>query len=257
MHRGGRSAARGPDRSRRLHRRRRGRATSNPAGAASGCIARRRAGGGAGARPGPGHAFRRRLRHRRHRHGDGAAAAVARGLEHVRPRRARPHTRTRHGGAVRAAGDGAPGCAGLLPVDRSVERRADADPLPVAQPVPARAAAAHRLGSDDRPLVPERAGAQAGARSNGLPRSSRTSAGCSSATTGSTTRRSTATSSPSHPDNVAAVAIRQLSPTQSVLAGGLPGPVDGSASSDRHGRPWMCAPDGAGLARQLSETGLL
>jgi phosphatidate phosphatase APP1 len=61
----------------------------------------------------------------------------------------------------------------------------------------------------------------------------------------------------SHPDNVAAVAIRQLSPTQSVLAGGLPGHVDGSASSDRHGRPWMCAPDGAGLARQLSETGLL
>jgi phosphatidate phosphatase APP1 len=61
----------------------------------------------------------------------------------------------------------------------------------------------------------------------------------------------------SHPDNVAAVAIRQLSPTQSVLAGGLPGPVDGSASADRHGRPWMCAPDGAGLARRLSETGLL
>jgi phosphatidate phosphatase APP1 len=61
----------------------------------------------------------------------------------------------------------------------------------------------------------------------------------------------------SHPDNVAAVAIRQLSPTQSVLAGGLPVPTDGSASADRHGRPWMCAPDGAGLARQLSETSLL
>jgi phosphatidate phosphatase APP1 len=61
----------------------------------------------------------------------------------------------------------------------------------------------------------------------------------------------------SHPDNVAAVAIRQLSATQSVLAGGLPGPVDGSASTDRHGRPWICAPDGAGLARRLRETGLL
>lgn len=61
----------------------------------------------------------------------------------------------------------------------------------------------------------------------------------------------------SHPDNVAAVAIRQLSPAQSVLAGGLPVPADGSASADRHGRPWMCAPDGAGLARQLGETGLL
>ncbi len=61
----------------------------------------------------------------------------------------------------------------------------------------------------------------------------------------------------SHPDSVAAVAIRQLSVTQAVLAGGLPGPVDGPPAPDRHGRPWMCAPDGAGLARQLTETGLL
>jgi phosphatidate phosphatase APP1 len=61
----------------------------------------------------------------------------------------------------------------------------------------------------------------------------------------------------SHPDNVAAVAIRQLSPQQTVLAGGLPVHAPGSASADRHGRPWMCAPDGAGLARQLSATGLL
>ncbi len=61
----------------------------------------------------------------------------------------------------------------------------------------------------------------------------------------------------SHPDNVAAVAIRQLSPQQTVLAGSLPVHPPGSASVDRHGRPWMCAPDGAGLARQLSATGLL
>jgi phosphatidate phosphatase APP1 len=61
----------------------------------------------------------------------------------------------------------------------------------------------------------------------------------------------------SHPDNVAAVAIRQLSPTQSVLAGGPPLAADGSAPRERHERPWMYAPDGAGLARQLSETGLL
>ena len=61
----------------------------------------------------------------------------------------------------------------------------------------------------------------------------------------------------SHPDNVAAVAIRQLSPTQSVLAGGPPLAADGSAPADRYERPWMCASDGAGLARQLSETGLL
>jgi phosphatidate phosphatase APP1 len=61
----------------------------------------------------------------------------------------------------------------------------------------------------------------------------------------------------SHPDNVAAVAIRQLSPTQSVLAGGAPVGADGSGPADRHERPWMRAPDGAGLARQLSEIGLL
>jgi phosphatidate phosphatase APP1 len=60
-----------------------------------------------------------------------------------------------------------------------------------------------------------------------------------------------------HPDNVAAVAIRQLSPAQAVLAGGLPVPGDGSALSDRHGRPWLSAPDGAGLAHQLRGIGLL
>ena len=61
----------------------------------------------------------------------------------------------------------------------------------------------------------------------------------------------------SHPGNVEAVAIRQLSPAQSVLAHGLPAPADGANAATRHGRPWMCAPDGAGLARQLTETGLL
>ena len=61
----------------------------------------------------------------------------------------------------------------------------------------------------------------------------------------------------SHPDHVAAVAIRQLSRPQAVLAGGLPGHADGSTSADRHGRAWLSAPDGAGLARQLSERGLL
>ena len=61
----------------------------------------------------------------------------------------------------------------------------------------------------------------------------------------------------SHPDNVAAVAIRQLSPQQTVLAGGLPVTTAGPASADRPARPWMCAPDGAGLAGQLREAGLL
>ena len=61
----------------------------------------------------------------------------------------------------------------------------------------------------------------------------------------------------SHPDNVAAVAIRQLSPTQSMLAGGLPAPADGSVPANGQRRSWMYAPDGAGLARQMREHGLL
>ena len=39
----------------------------------------------------------------------------------------------------------------------------------------------------------------------------------------------------SHPENVAAVAIRQLSPTQSVLAGGLPRPRTAPLRRDRQG----------------------
>jgi len=60
-----------------------------------------------------------------------------------------------------------------------------------------------------------------------------------------------------HPDSVAAVAIRRLSPTQAVLAGGLP-----SLASDAEGTAgpddcrWLCAPDGAGLWRLLCEAGL-
>jgi phosphatidate phosphatase APP1 len=63
--------------------------------------------------------------------------------------------------------------------------------------------------------------------------------------------------SASHPDNVAAVAIRQLSPTQSVLAGSVPAPTDGSGPAIGQRGSWMYAPDGAGLARQLGEHGLL
>lgn len=60
-----------------------------------------------------------------------------------------------------------------------------------------------------------------------------------------------------HPDNVAAVAIRQLSPTQSVLAGGLPVPADGAGEGGGPRGSWVYAPDGAGLAHRLDEHGLL
>lgn len=56
-----------------------------------------------------------------------------------------------------------------------------------------------------------------------------------------------------HPDRVAAVAIRQLSPSEAVLAGGR-----SHLDEDRPtGAPWVWAPDGAGLAEQLVALGVL
>ena len=60
-----------------------------------------------------------------------------------------------------------------------------------------------------------------------------------------------------HPDQVAAVAIRHLSPTQSVLAGGMPGPAGDSSAAGPAGRPWLYAPDGAGLWHLLREAGIV
>lgn len=56
-----------------------------------------------------------------------------------------------------------------------------------------------------------------------------------------------------HPDHVRAVAIRQLTPGQAVLAGGRTpaGTHSGEAV------PWVYAPDGAGLSEQLGQLGLL
>ncbi len=53
-----------------------------------------------------------------------------------------------------------------------------------------------------------------------------------------------------HPDNVRAVAIRQLSAGEAVLAGGR------SNADEKSGRttvPWVYSPDGAGLAAQLED----
>lgn len=58
----------------------------------------------------------------------------------------------------------------------------------------------------------------------------------------------------SHESNVRAVAIRQLSTSEAVLAGGR-------SKSEEHanasGVPWVYAPDGAGLAEQLAATRLV
>lgn len=56
-----------------------------------------------------------------------------------------------------------------------------------------------------------------------------------------------------HSEKVAAIAIRQLSAGESVLAGGHSEDVDHSASSV----PWIYSPDGAGMAKQLSELELI
>ena len=52
---------------------------------------------------------------------------------------------------------------------------------------------------------------------------------------------------------MAAIAIRQLSVSESVLAGGHSEDGDHSASSV----PWIYSPDGAGIARQLKELQLI
>lgn len=55
------------------------------------------------------------------------------------------------------------------------------------------------------------------------------------------------------PDRVAAIAIRQLSVGESVLAGGHTEHGDHSAEK----APWIYSPDGAGIARRLENLGLL
>jgi phosphatidate phosphatase APP1 len=60
-----------------------------------------------------------------------------------------------------------------------------------------------------------------------------------------------------HPDHVAAIAIRQLSPTQAVLAGSLPLPHDAARSDEQDGHLWLRAPDGAGLWRLLHQADLV
>ncbi|WP_461024022.1 App1 family protein [Thalassiella azotivora] len=58
-----------------------------------------------------------------------------------------------------------------------------------------------------------------------------------------------------HPGNVAGVAIRHLSPTEQVLASGLPVPADSGPRSAQV--PWVSAPNGAALSEKLVEVGLL
>lgn len=59
-----------------------------------------------------------------------------------------------------------------------------------------------------------------------------------------------------HPENVAAVAIRRLSPTQAVLAGAVPGPTEAAEAVPSGGKTWFAAPDGAGLWSLLRDTDL-
>ncbi len=56
-----------------------------------------------------------------------------------------------------------------------------------------------------------------------------------------------------HPNNVAAIAIRQLSPGEAVLAGAHA--AHGNKSNADV--PWLYSPDGAGLAEQLQKRGLV
>lgn len=55
-----------------------------------------------------------------------------------------------------------------------------------------------------------------------------------------------------HPENVCAIAIRQLSVGEAVLAGGR-----SSDAGPTPGVPWIYAPDGAGMSAQLEELGII
>jgi phosphatidate phosphatase APP1 len=57
-----------------------------------------------------------------------------------------------------------------------------------------------------------------------------------------------------HREKVRAVCIRQLSPGEAVLAGGT---SSEHSRSNASGVPWRYAPDGAGLAEELAEIGVL
>jgi phosphatidate phosphatase APP1 len=57
-----------------------------------------------------------------------------------------------------------------------------------------------------------------------------------------------------HPESVAAVAIRRLSPTQAVLAGAIPGPSGTPEAVGSGGKTWFSAPDGAGLWSLLRDS---
>ncbi|WP_416418041.1 App1 family protein [Paenarthrobacter aromaticivorans] len=56
-----------------------------------------------------------------------------------------------------------------------------------------------------------------------------------------------------HPQNVRAIAIRQLSVGEAVLAGGR----SKSGGQPTPGIPWIYAPDGAGMSSQLEELGII
>jgi phosphatidate phosphatase APP1 len=57
-----------------------------------------------------------------------------------------------------------------------------------------------------------------------------------------------------HPDHVAAVCVRQLTPSEAVLAGSS---FRGHPTSGDSSVPWLYASDGAGLAEQLERIGML
>jgi len=57
-----------------------------------------------------------------------------------------------------------------------------------------------------------------------------------------------------HPDNVAAVCIRRLTPSEAVLAGSS---FRGHANTGNSTVPWLYASDGAGLAEKLEQLGRL
>ena len=198
--------------------------------------------------------LRAAVRHRRHGHDDRAPPPAARGVAHLRGQRARAHDHARDAGALRAADRQPPRRPGALPLDRRLERRAHAHPVPVAQPLPRRRPAADRLGPDAGRLVPRRHQAQARHPRPAGPRVPARCAGCWSATTASTTRRRTPGSASGTPTRSWPSASASSPRARRCWRAAAAARTCGRDGSDV---PWFYAYDGAGLAEQLEDAGLL
>ena len=141
-----------------------------------------------------------------------------------------------------------------LRLHRRLEHRADPDPVPAPPRLPARPAAAHRLGPDQHRLVPVAGRTTSGPASTGSPTSSRSIRWVLVGDDGQHDPKIYGDFVEQRPDTVAAIAIRELTPSEQVLSHGIPVSLEEfTPARDRHEKevPVCRAGDGYGLVRLL------